>query len=84
MQVLLGHSAEVAKLAFSPDAALLATCSADCSLRVWDTRTGALCVLCLSRRNVCVFADLRPGLVPAGLRCVALVLFSTLSCRCGG
>lgn len=45
--MLLGHSAEVAKLALSPDAALLATCSADCSLRVWDTHTGALRLLTL-------------------------------------
>lgn len=41
LHVLLGHTAEVAELVFSPDAALLASCSADCSLRVWDTRTGA-------------------------------------------
>ncbi|KAK9840975.1 hypothetical protein WJX81_003475 [Elliptochloris bilobata] len=41
LQVLLGHSTEVTELAFSPDAALLASCSADCSLRIWDARTGA-------------------------------------------
>lgn len=41
LHVLLGHAADVADLGFSPDAGLLATCSADCSLRVWDTRTGA-------------------------------------------
>jgi WD40 repeat protein len=37
---LLGHSAEVASLVFSPDGRRLATASADSTVKLWDTSTG--------------------------------------------
>lgn len=39
---LAGHTAEVTDAALTDDGMLAATCSADNSLRVWDTPTGPL------------------------------------------
>ena len=41
MRQLEGHKGGVSGAAFSADGALVATCSADASLRVWRTATGA-------------------------------------------
>jgi WD40 repeat protein len=38
---LVGHKSEVTAVAFSPDGLLLATCSADCTLRIWAVGNGA-------------------------------------------
>jgi len=40
-RVLTGHTGAVNSVAFSPDAALIATVSADLTPRLWDARTGA-------------------------------------------
>lgn len=45
-QVLQGHTAPIARIAWSPDGAYLATSSFDKSIRIWDVRSGA-CVLTL-------------------------------------
>ena len=41
-QILKGHSNTVWSVAFLPDGALLASSSADTTVRLWDTATGAL------------------------------------------
>jgi WD40 repeat protein len=40
MKILKGHSSRVNDLAFSPDGTLLASCSTDGTLRLWDTLSG--------------------------------------------
>ena len=43
---LEGHTKAVNHAVFSPDGSLLATCSNDCSIMIWSTRTGAnLCAI---------------------------------------
>ena len=37
---LQGHTDDITGVAFSPDSTLLATCSRDCSLRVWQVSSG--------------------------------------------
>ena len=37
---LQGHGDEVTGIEFSPDSSLLASCSRDCSLRVWQVASG--------------------------------------------
>ena len=51
MQILEGHTSSINSVAFSPDGSLIASCSGgigpypspmDCTIRVWDAKTGAL------------------------------------------
>jgi WD40 repeat protein len=52
---LSGHSAAVTALSFSPDAQMLASASADHTVRLWDTATGTLRML-LSGHSAAVTA----------------------------
>ncbi|KAF2457354.1 WD40-repeat-containing domain protein [Lineolata rhizophorae] len=38
--ILRGHKRGVAAVKFSPDGKLIASCSADCTIKVWDAQTG--------------------------------------------
>ena len=38
-KTLVGHKDAVLCCAFSPDGKLLATCSADCTILIWETKT---------------------------------------------
>ncbi|KAI5291240.1 WD domain protein [Ascosphaera aggregata] len=40
--VLRGHQRGVSAVKISPDGTMIASCSADCTIRVWDTATGLL------------------------------------------
>ncbi|KAJ3337518.1 Vesicle-mediated ER to Golgi transport protein [Gonapodya sp. JEL0774] len=39
VQILRGHNLDVFDLAWSPDGTFLASCSADCTIRIWDVAT---------------------------------------------
>ncbi|MEZ4448524.1 MAG: protein kinase [Nannocystaceae bacterium] len=49
---LLGHQAGISRVAFSPESALLASTSDDCTLRIWDLRGGDHKVLAGHRDQV--------------------------------
>lgn len=41
LQLFEGHTHSILSVAFSPDSRLLVSASADCSVRIWETATGA-------------------------------------------
>jgi WD40 repeat protein len=51
----------VLSAAFSPDGRRLATCDTDCQVRVWDTQTGQLLLLCKGHANWVRFVTFSPN-----------------------
>ncbi|CAL8467022.1 g6558 [Coccomyxa elongata] len=66
---LAGHTDDITGVAFSPDSTLLATCSRDCSLRVWQVSSGTVDGLFMADTGLtcCSFAGAQqPNTVVAG------------------
>ena len=52
LALLIGHTAQVQRLAFSPDGKILASTGNDSTLRLWNTQTGEQLTVISGRRNL--------------------------------
>lgn len=70
-RVLAGHVGSLLSVAFSPDSQVLATGSADGSMRLWDVRTGRFLYSSGDHQQAVTSVAFSPRVGPAGQRWLA-------------